>query len=163
MENQMSENNGNGQVVTFRLGRETYGIEIFKIQEVLNFQKITPVPNAPEFVEGVADVRDRVIPVVDLKRRLMVTEEGEGKRRIVILDLKHPLGIIVDDISKVIMLDASQFETLPDVMFGNDDSNCITRLAKNNDELIIMISPERIISRRERGALAEFEESIRSV
>ena len=54
-------------VLSFRLGRETYGIEIFKIQEVLHFQEITVIPNAPEFVEGVIELRDRVIPIVDLR------------------------------------------------------------------------------------------------
>ncbi len=159
METQMIEKNERGQLVTFRLGGETYGIEIFKIQEVLHLKKITAIPNAPEFIEGVIDIRDRVIPIVDLKKRLNVSSEENGKRRIVVLDLERPFGVIVDDISKVLMLDASQYEALPDAVVDDHDEGCITRLAKADDELIIIISPERILTRHEKDALEEFEEN----
>ena len=128
MENQTIESGDNGQLVTFRLGIETYGIDIFKIQEVLHFRKITSIPNAPE-------------------------------QRIVILDMERPLGIIVDDISKVLQLDASQYEALPEAVVGDHDGNCIARLARTEEELIIVISPERILTRRESKLLETFEDS----
>ena len=147
-----------GQLVTFRLGRETYGIEIFKIQEVLHFQEITVIPNAPEFVVGVIELRDRVIPIVDLRKRLDVGENGGNKRRIVILDLdERPLGVIVDDISQVLLLEPSQYEALPEPVVGDRAKNCIARLAKADDKLIIVISPERILTRREKEVLEDFE------
>jgi len=157
MEHQQTAGGARDQLVTFKLGAEIYGIDIFKIQEVLNLKKITAIPNAPEFVEGVIDIRDRVIPIVDLKKRLNVSTEENGKRRIVVLDLERPFGVIVDDISKVLHLEASQYEVLPETVVGDHDRNCISRLAKSNDELIIVISPERILSRRESETLREFQ------
>lgn len=160
MDEQVIGSGEKGQLVTFRLGRETYGIEIFKIQEVLHFREVTVIPNAPQFVEGVIELRDRVIPIVDLKKRLGVGENGEAKRRIVILDFdERPLGIIVDDISQVLLLEASQYEALPEPVVGDRTSNCIARLAKADDELIIVISPERILTRHEREILKDFEEN----
>ncbi len=146
------------QLVTFQVSRETYGIDIFKIQEVLHFQKITTIPNAPEFVEGVIQVRNQVIPVVDLKKRLGLTEHGASRKRIVILELgERPLGVIVDDVSKVLLLGESDYEPLPEAVVGNQDRACISRLAKTDDGLVIVIAPERILSKSELAVLREFE------
>jgi purine-binding chemotaxis protein CheW len=160
MDNLSVKSGEKGQLVTFLLGRETYGIEISKIQEVIHFQAITHIPNSPAFVEGVIRVRDRVIPVVDLKKRLGITGESEAKKRIVILDLEDRcLGVIVDDISKVLVLEDANYEALPEAVVGDRENTCIARLAKLDQELIIVVSPERILSKAERRVLREFEES----
>ncbi len=159
MDNGLIENKEEGQLVTFLLGRETYGIDIFKIQEVLHFQKITSIPSAPGFVEGVIEVRERVIPVVDLKKRLGVKKAEQAKQRIVILDLDEPLGVIVDDISKVLMLEAEDYEVLPEAVVGDREKACISRLAKTDEGLVIIVSPERILSRGEIETLKDFQES----
>ena len=160
MNGQMRKIEDGTQLVTFRLGQETYGIDIFKIQEVIHLQKISSIPNSPKFVEGVIDVRDQVIPVVNLKKRLGVREDGGDKQRIVILDLdEQVLGVIVDDISKVIKLESKNYEILPDAVMGEGEKACITRLAKTEEGLIIIISPERILSRREKKALKDFEQT----
>lgn len=148
------------QLVTFRLGREIYGVEISRIQEVIHLQEITAIPNAPEFIDGVIELRDRVIPVVDLKRRLGVAEFGEGKQRIVILDLRDRLlGMIVDDMSKVLMIPESRYEKLPEAVVGDRERNCISRLAKTEEGLIIVLEPERILSEVERRLLRQFDRS----
>lgn len=160
MNEQMRKTEEIGQLVTFRLGCETYGIDIFKIQEVIHLQKISLIPNSPEFVEGVIKVRNQVIPVVDLKKRMGVHENGSDKQRIVILDLNSQLlGVIVDDISKVLQLDASNCEDLPDAVRGDRKKACISRLAKTEDGLIIVISPEQILTRKEMKDLKDFEQN----
>ena len=159
MDNGLIENKEEGQLVTFLLGRETYGIDIFKIQEVLHFQKITSIPSAPGFVEGVIEVRERVIPVVDLKKRLGVKKAEQAKQRIVILDLDEPLGVIVDDVSKVLILEAEDYEVLPEAVVGDRERACISRLAKTDEGLVIIVSPERILSRGEIETLKNFQES----
>lgn len=148
------------QLVTFLLGREIYGIDIFNIQEVLHFQEITSVPNAPEFVEGIIEVRGQVIPVVDLKKRLGISGNGAAKKRIVILDLvDRCLGVIVDDISKVFLLDETNYEALPEAVVDETSNSCIARLARTDDGLIIVVAPERILTRHEREVLKDFEEN----
>ena len=146
------------QLVTFRLGQELYGIDIFKIREVIHLQKINGIPNAPKFVKGVIKVRNQVIPVVDLKKRLSIKGNVKDKERIVILDLDDQLlGVIVDDISKVLKLESKNYETLPDTVVREGERACITRLAKTDDGLIIIISPEHILNRREKKVLRDFE------
>jgi len=159
MENQILKSGDRSQLVTFLLGEEVYGIDIFKIQEVLHYQEVTSVPHAPEFVKGVIRVRDEVIPVVDLRERLGIEADGKTKKRIVILDLDRPLGVVVDDISRVLLMRESNFEPLPDAVISDRDQACISRVAKTEDELVIVISPERILSRREKEELRSFEET----
>ncbi|MBN2374668.1 chemotaxis protein CheW [bacterium] len=143
-----------GQLVTFRVGKEVYGIDIFRIQEVIHLRKINAIPNSPDFVEGVIEVRDMIVPVVDLKKRLNIHENGSANRRIVILDLqKRLLGIIVDEIYKVLLLEQKDYETLPDAVLGDRERSCVSRLAKTQDGLINIITPERILSRGEMDAL----------
>ena len=159
MENQISETSQKNQLVTFLLGEEVYGIDIFMIQEVLHYQEVTSVPHAPDFVKGIIRVRDQVIPVVDLRERLGIEADGKTKKRIVILDLDRPLGVIVDDISRVLLMHESNFEPLPDAVVSDRDQACISRIAKAADELVIVISPERILSRTEKEKLQSFEEN----
>ena len=157
--NGQSRKDGDGaQLVTFRLGEEMYGIDIFKIREVIHLQKISTIPNAPKFVKGVIKVRNQVIPVVDLKKRLGIKGNVMDKERIVILDLDDQLlGVIVDDISKVLKLELKNYETLPDTVVKEGERACITRLAKTDEGLIIIISPEHILNRREKKVLRDFE------
>jgi len=116
------------------------------------------IPNAPEFMEGVIKVRDQIIPVVNLKKRLGIQGSKEDKQRIVVLDLeKHFLGVIVDDISKVLKIDSASYETLPDTILEDREKACINRLAKTEDGLVIIISPERILGRMEKKALEGFD------
>jgi purine-binding chemotaxis protein CheW len=149
------------QLVTFKLGKETFGIDIFKIKEVLHFHDVTRVPNAPEFVEGVIELRDQVIPVVDLKKRLGLGGVGNGRRRIVILDLPdRPLGIIVDDISKVLHIVLSRFESLPEALVDHGGEGPVSELAKSESDLIIVLKPEKILNRSEREAIVNLEENV---
>jgi len=154
MDGQLRKMGDDGQLVTFRLGQETYGIDIFKIREVIYLQRIRVIPNAPEFMEGVIKVRNQIIPVVNLKKRLGIQGSKEDKPRIMVLDMDEQLlGIIVDDISKVLKIDSGSYEVLPDTILEDREKACITRLAKTEDGLVIIISPERILGRKERKAL----------
>lgn len=160
MNNTRVGENGESKLVTFSLGREIYGIDIFKIREIIHFQEITSIPNAPEFVEGVIQVRNRILPVVDLKKLLGIKENAKTKRRIVILDLDEQLvGVIVDDISKVLTLDDSSYEALPEAVIGDNGAVCISRLAKTPEGLVIVLSPELILSQKEKERLKYLQEN----
>lgn len=151
----MSIQSGQNQLVTFRLGSETYGVPISRVREVLHFRPVTRIPQAPEFVEGVIQVRDHVIPVVDMRRRLRIDADATRARRIIVLDLPRPLGIVVDDISRVFRLEEESFEELPEAVAG-EGGGCISRLAKTDDGLVIIIAPERVLARSEAEELAGF-------
>ncbi len=161
MDDLMKNNSQKGQLVTFLLGQETYGIDIFKIQEVLHYRDVTTIPNAPTFVEGVIQVRDRLIPVVDLKAKLGIDDTGQSKKRILILDLgRQYLGVVVDDISKVLMLSDSCYEDLPDAVIKDPERECVTSVAKVDDQLVIIIYPERILTSGQMQALQDINQTL---
>lgn len=158
MQNRKSDDTN--QLVTFLLGKETYGIDIFKIREVIRSQRINSIPKSPEFIEGVIEVRNHVIPVINLKRRLGIPEDNVYGQRIIILDLNgRLLGIVVDDISRVLKLQTKDYEVLPDMVAGDAESSCIACIAKTDEGLVIIISTERILTHKERMALNNFEKS----
>lgn len=151
------EGSGLAQLVAFKVGKELYGVDIYRIQEVIHYQAITAFPNAPEFIEGAIRLRDRVIPVVDLRKRLGISGEYAGKRRIVILDLSPPLGVIVDDISRVIRVDPASHEDLPEIMINDPKKDCISSLVKTESELILVLTTERILTSEEKHSLNRLE------
>lgn len=153
MKNISLDNKESGQVVTFKMGKEIYGIDIFKVKEVLSMMDVTAIPNAPDFVKGVVQVRERVIPIIDLRKRLGLEKASGAKSRIVILDLERPIGFVVDEIDKVVNLKQAQIEAVPDAVVGDVESSCIGNLAKCDDRLVILLSPEKILSGSQMKAL----------
>ena len=154
----MNTNSDRTQLVTFGVGKELYGIGIQEIQVVLHAQSITAMPNAPEFIEGVISIRDSVIPIVDLHKRLNVDGDINGKKHFVILEREtKPLGLIVDDIDQVLNLEPSNFEPIPDAISDSYSDQCIAKLAKLNGNLIIVLDPEFILSRTEEDELSHLD------
>ena len=147
-----------GQLVTFRLGKEIYGIDILKIQEVVNDIGVTHLPNAPDFIEGVINLRGKIIPVVDLNRRLSLAGSGERRHgRIIVLDLHRPLGIHVDDISTVLRLPPERFEHIPENAASESGAGCFCWLARtDDDQLVIVLNPVRLLSGGEMAAITTF-------
>lgn len=147
------------RIVTFKLGGETYGVDISRVQEVIHNQNVVSVPNAPSFVPGIIQVRNRVIPVVNLNERLAIGDRKEReKKRILIIETgERSFGIVVDDISRVMIIDDSMCETLPTSVVADQEKNCIKKLAKTDEGLIIILSPENILSRSELKELENME------
>lgn len=125
------------QVVVFTLGFEEYAINISYAQEIIRVPQLTKVPSMPEFVEGVFNLRGKVIPVIDLKKRFgFGKSERNEENRLLILDLEGiKLGIIVDDVSEVIKIDENTIQSL-----GED----ICGISRNNVQGISLIG-QRII------------------
>jgi len=159
MKSNSTTGKGDRRIVTFRLGKEIYGVDIFKVQEVIHNRQVVSIPNSPPFVEGIIQVRERIIPVVDLKKRLSINHDGRGeKKRILILELEErALGVIVDDISRVMSLDEEMIESLPESVIDDRNTNCIKKLAKSRAGLIIVLSPEHILSTKELEQLEEMD------
>jgi purine-binding chemotaxis protein CheW len=148
-----------GQLVSFRVGKEYYGIDILRIREVINHRNITRIPNAPRFVEGVLELRGQVIPIIDLKKRLDLDQGGRQTRsRIVVLDLSEPLGIIVDDISRILRLPGGNYEAVPDTLVCAGATGAIESLARTDDgHLILVLDPGRLLTVTEQAALASMQ------
>ncbi len=144
------------QLVGFRIGRETFGIPIGLVREIVRMMEITVVPDAPDYVEGVINLRGRIIPVIDLRKRFREPGRAPDKRnRILVAELEGRLvGLIVDAASEVLKLARGEIEPPPELLQENDLSY-VTGLGKRGGKLIILVDVEKILSRGELGRLSE--------
>lgn len=135
------------QLVTFRLGSEEYGINIMQVQEIIRLPAIVWVPKAPLFVEGVINLREQVIPVIDLAKRLDVSSKGRtDDTRVVIANIQGNLvGLVVDSVSEVMRIGAEDIEPLPEIMRSSNE-RCLKGIAKLDDRLIILLNLENALS-----------------
>lgn len=127
-------------LATFFLGREEYGVDVRLVQEIIRVSAITQVPRAPEFIKGVINLRGRIIPVVDLKRKLGLGEVEVGRpTRIVVVKIKERLiGLLVDGASQVLKVPVSAIEAAPDDVI-EIDATAIRGVAKLPGRLIILM------------------------
>ncbi|NLI30751.1 MAG: chemotaxis protein CheW [Nitrospiraceae bacterium] len=144
------------QLVTFNLGSEEYAVDILKVQEINRMKEITRVPNAPDYVEGVINLRGKVIPVVSLRKKFFLEErENDVQSRIMIMDIQGiTMGLIVDAVSEVLRVPAGIVEQAPP-MTSNVSTEFIRGIAKLEDRLIILLDMERLIGKPEETALIE--------
>lgn len=152
------------QVVGFRIGRETFGVPISLVREIVRVPSITSVPNAPDYIEGVINLRGRIIPVVDLRKRFHeIVGEPSKKNRIVVVELENRLiGLMVNSASEVLRIPPSEIEAPQDV-FQEGELNYITGVGKLRGRLIILLDLNKILQRGELRRLDDVAESIGAV
>jgi purine-binding chemotaxis protein CheW len=134
-------------LATFFLAREEYGVDVRQVQEIRRVAEITSVPRAPEFVRGVINLRGRILPVLDLRRRLGLGEVAESRAsRIVVVRVKERLlGLLVDGASQVLKIPVSQVEPPPEEVL-RQGGDYIRGVAKLDDRLIILVDLERLLA-----------------
>ncbi len=142
------------QLVSFKLGKEEFGVDILAIQEIIRMLEITRVPNSPEFIEGVINLRGKVIPVVNLRKRLnMPAKEYDKSTRIIVVELGAKIvGFIVDSVSEVLRIPVDALEPPPQ-MLGNIEGEYITAVGKLKDGLLILLDLTKILSPGEKAVL----------
>jgi purine-binding chemotaxis protein CheW len=142
------------QLVSFKIGDEEFGVDILKVQEINRMLDVTRVPNAPEFVDGVINLRGKVIPIIDLRRRFgMERKEHDKNTRIVVVELSGKvIGFVVDAVSEVLRIPRSVTEPPPSMVAGID-ADYITAVGKLEDRLLILLDLERVLSRDEATSL----------
>ena len=136
------------QLVTFKLDVEEFGIDILRVQEIIRIMSITKVPNSPEFIEGVINLRGRVIPVINLRKRLLLpTIEKDNKTRVIVVELSDKtVGFIVDEVNEVLRIPKSITEPPPEMTAGID-SDYITSVGKLEDRLLILLDIEKLVDK----------------
>lgn len=134
------------QLVSFCIGDEEFVVDILKVQEINRLVQITKVPNSPGFIEGVINLRGRIIPVVDLRVRLGMSKIKYGiNTRIIVVELnEETIGFIVDSVSEVLRIPKSITEPPPSIIAGID-AKYITAIGKLEDRLLIMLDLEKIL------------------
>jgi purine-binding chemotaxis protein CheW len=134
------------QIVAFRVGSEEFGLDILRVQEIIRHQHLTRVPNSPDFVEGVINLRGQVIPVIALGKRFGVEQlPHNNQSRIVVLEVQGMvLGFIVDSVPEVLRIPASAVVVPP--RFGKVEREYVSGVAKLDDRLLILLDVDRILS-----------------
>ena len=142
------------QVVSFKLGYEEYGVDIAQVQEINRMVAVTHVPRAPQFMEGVINLRGQLIPIIDLRARFgMPRAEHTKNTRIVVTEIgAKRVGMVVDSLSEVLRLPVDQIEDAPEMLTGVD-TEYIRGVGKIEDRLIILLDLGRIVSGAEKREL----------
>ncbi|MGC8768312.1 chemotaxis protein CheW [Calditerrivibrio sp.] len=145
------------QYVSFNLAAEKYAVDIMYIEEIIRMMEITPVPRAPEFIEGIINIRGKVIPVVDLKKKLNIGSfSPDNNTRIIIVNIRNKkVGFIVDSVNEVMRIDENLIDDAPAVTLSMDRSY-IKGVAKTNQGLIIVIDIDKVFSSGEENQLYGF-------
>ncbi len=135
------------QLVTFYLGEEEYAVDILIVNEIIRLMQITPVPNAPEFLEGVVNLRGKVIPVISLRKRFELEPiEHDSATRIIVMELQQKiLGFMVDSVSEVLRMDERIIEEAPPIVSGGINGEYITGVARLEGRLLIILDLEKLL------------------
>jgi purine-binding chemotaxis protein CheW len=149
------------QVVGFRIGDETFGVRIGSVREIVRVPEITSVPNAQETIEGVINLRGKIIPVVDLRKRFGQIEiVADKKNRILVVELDSKLvGLIVNSASEVLKIPPSEIES-PGSVFADGESSYVTGVGKLKGRLIILLDISKLLHRPEFKKLEEAAEPV---
>lgn len=148
------------QLVSFNIGEEEFGIDILRVQEINRLTEITKVPKAPDFVDGVINLRGKIIPIIDLRKRFDLATKEYGKdTRIVVVDIQGKImGLVVDAVSEVLRIPTSTIEPPPSIVAGVD-AEYIQGVGKLEDRLLILLDLNRIFTKAESNLLGQLDKS----
>ena len=143
------------QLVSFKIGDAEFGVDILRVQEINKMMELTIVPNTPTFVEGVVNLRGRIIPVLNLRSKLgLELKEYDSETRIIVVEIHNKtIGFIVDEVKEVLRIPKSITEQPPEIVSGVD-SEYITAIGKLEDRLLILLDLTKILSNEEKNELA---------
>jgi len=147
------------EYLTFVLGDESYGIEILKVQEIRGYDAVTKIANTPDFIKGVVNLRGRIVPIVDLRIKFNVgIAEYNELTVVIILNLEGRIvGMVVDGVSDVMNLEASQIRAVPDIV-ANIDTKYVTGLASVEEKMFILVDIEQLMNSQEMGLVDQVTE-----
>jgi len=144
------------QLVSFVVESEEFGVDILKVQEIIRTVDITRVPKSPAFVEGVINLRGKIVPVIDLRKRFGIEKKAhDNDTRIIVVELPDKVvGFLVDRVKEVIRVEKSVIEAPPELT-TNVNSNYITGVAKLQDRLLILLDLDKVLSNDEQEHLVD--------
>jgi purine-binding chemotaxis protein CheW len=144
------------QLVSFALEGEEYGVEVLKVREIIRMTSITHMPNTSGYVDGIINLRGKVIPIISLRRKFGMAEtENNNRTRIIVMDVGGELtGFVVDSVSEVLRVTGSEIQPPPPVVSGAIDQECLAGVINRPDRLLVMLDLERIFSNDEKQLLS---------
>lgn len=152
------------QYLTFILDNETYGVEILRVQEIKGWSPVTRIPNTPEYMQGVLNLRGTIVPIVDMRMRFdLQYAEYTPITVVIVLTVKSDsgervIGLVVDSVSDVIDVDAQDVKATPD--FGTSlNTKFINGIATSNDNMVMLLDIDKLLSVEEMSVLSQMSES----
>lgn len=145
------------QFVIFKLNDEEYGVNIKQVQEIGSYQKVTPVPNAPEFVEGIINLRNMVIPVINLKARFGILNHDvvDENTRLIVMNVGNRMfGFITDDASEVLAIDENDIDETPEILTGSN-RRYIAGIGKVGTRILVLLDMEMLLDEDEKKKINE--------
>ena len=144
------------QLVIFQLGGEEFGVEIMQVQEIIRMPDITRIPQSPEYMEGVINLRGKIIVVINLDNRFdLCSKERDDDSRIVIVEVgDNVVGMIVDSVSEVLRLPTSNVEPAPEIISTKIRADYLKGVGKLDDRLLILLDLEKVLSDEEMSHVA---------
>jgi purine-binding chemotaxis protein CheW len=146
------------QLVSFLLANEEYGVEVLKVREIIRMPTITKMPNTPSYVEGIINLRGKVIPIISMRSRFGLPGNGNSiNTRIIIMDVAGSLtGFIVDGVSEVIRFQSGDIQPPPSmVLSGGIGQEFITGVFNHADRLLVIMDVDRMFTQDERDSFSE--------
>ncbi len=144
------------QLVSFNLDQEEYGVDVLKVREIIRLPTITRVPNTPHYVEGVINLRGKVIPIISMRKRFTLDDMDNDKQtRIMVMDMDGELmGFVVDSVSEVIRISEAEIQPPPPVVNGGVDQVCLSGVINRDDRLLVLLDLEKVFSLEERNSFS---------
>ncbi len=141
------------QLVSFNLDQEEYGVDVLRVREIIRMPIVTRVPNTPYYVEGVINLRGKVVPIICMRKKFGLTEtESDKQTRIMVMDMEGELmGFIVDAVSEVIRISGSEIQPSPAMVAGGIDQECIAGVINQAERLLVLLNLEKMFSRDEKN------------
>lgn len=144
LEENENYNSKRNQIVIFQLGKEEYAVDIIQSKQIIKISKITPVPNTPEYIRGVINLRGQIVPVVDLRRRFDIDGIAQNER-IITVEIKDSLiGLVVDNINEVLWFDLEELEPAPEVD-GGIRQEYVMGVVKRGERLLVLIDLNKML------------------
>lgn len=144
------------QLVSFKLEEEEYGVNVLKVREIIRMPAITRVPNTPHYIEGVINLRGKVIPIISMRKRFGLPEgDVSSQTRIMVMDMDGELmGFVVDAVSEVIRISESEIQPPPAVVNSAVEQECLSGVINQTERLLFFLDLEKLITQDERRLFA---------
>lgn len=149
------------EVLVFVLGKEEYGVDILKVQEIRGYEKVTPIPSAPDYLKGVVNLRGVIVPVIDMRVKFRLPDVRYDTFTVVVIlrIAGRVIGIVVDGVSDVVHFAESDVKPAPQ-LGSLVDSSFLAGVATQDDRMVLLVDIERLLSTGELNLLREMAETV---
>ena len=144
-----------GEFLTFTLGQEEYGVDILKVQEIRGYDTVTRLPDAPDYIKGVINLRGTIVPVIDMRVKFRLDAKVDATTVMIVLNVAdRVVGMVVDSVSDVVQLTADQIRPMPDVGTGID-RRFLTGIGALDERMLILLDIEGLMTSAEMGLVVD--------